>query len=90
MKRTLGALAAALIVTIALLAGTRAAGILTIDWWSVDGGGARSSGGAYVLDGTIGQADAGVLGGGSFSSTDGYWGVALPRSTIYLPAIRNE
>ena len=88
MKRTLGALAAALILTIALLAGTRAAGIFTIDWWSVDGGGGRSSGGAYVLDGTIGQADAGVLGGATYSSTDGYWGVALPRSTILLPLVK--
>jgi hypothetical protein len=88
MKRKLGALAAALILTVALLAGTRAAGILTIDWWSVDSGGDRSSGGAYVLDRTTGQADAGVLTGGAFTITGGYWAVALPRSSIHLPLIR--
>jgi hypothetical protein len=88
MKRKLGALTAALFLTIALLAGTRAASILTIDWWSVDGGGDRSSGGAYVLDHTTGQADAGVLSGGAFTVTGGYWVVALPRSSIHLPLIK--
>ena len=88
MKRKLGALAAALILTIALLAGTHAAGMLAIDWWSVDGGGDRSSGGAYVLDGTIGQADAGVLSGGAFTISGGYWAVAIPRSSIHLPFIK--
>jgi hypothetical protein len=54
----------------------------------VDGGGNRSSGGAYVLDGTIGQADAGALTGGSFALTDGYWSATIPRR-MYLPIIRN-
>jgi hypothetical protein len=62
--------------------------MLAIDWWSVDGGGNRSSGGAYVLDGTIGQADAGALTGGSFALTDGYWSATIPRR-MYLPIIRN-
>jgi hypothetical protein len=88
MKRKLGALVAALLLTSALLAGTRAAGVLTIDWWSVDGGGNRSSGGAYALDGAIGQADAGVLRGGGFTIAGGYWAVVLPRS-VYLPVIRH-
>ena len=88
MKRKLAALAAALILAIALLAGTRAAGILTIDWWSADGGGNRSSGGAYVLDGTIGQTDAGVLSGGAFTISGGYRTAALPRSSIHLPLIK--
>jgi hypothetical protein len=88
MKRKLAVTAAAVALTVAMLAGTRAADILTIDWWSVDGGGNRSSGGAYVLDGTIGQMDAGVLSGGNFSLAGGYWAVAIPRS-VYLPIIRN-
>ncbi|MEM8993694.1 MAG: hypothetical protein AAGF23_02760 [Acidobacteriota bacterium] len=34
--------------------------------FSIDGGGGRSAGGDYVLDGAIGQADAGALSGGGF------------------------
>jgi hypothetical protein len=64
--------------------------LYTIDWWSVDGGGDRSSGGAYVLDGTIGQADASVLSGGAFTINGGYRAVALPRSSLHLPMIRNQ
>ncbi len=32
-----------------------------LDWWSVDAGGGRSSGGSFILDASIGQADAGVI-----------------------------
>ena len=87
MKRKLAETAASVALTVALLAGTRAADILTIDWWSVDVGGDRSSGGAYILDGTTGQMDAGVLSGGTFTIAGGYWAAAIPRS-VYLPAIR--
>ena len=45
---------------------------------TIDGGGAvRSAGGDYELSGTIGQPDAGVLAGGSFEITGGFW-FALP------------
>ena len=88
MKRKLATIAAALALTVVLLAGARAADIIVVDWWSVDGGGSRSNGGAYVLDGTIGQADAGVLSGGSFTLGGGYWAAAIPR-TIHLPMIGN-
>jgi flagellar hook capping protein FlgD len=37
------------------------------------GGGPASSGGAYVLGGTIGQSVAGLLGGGSYTLGEGYW-----------------
>ncbi len=47
---------------------------LTIDWHTIDGGGAmQSTGGGFTLDGTIGQADAGVLTGGGFQLTGGFW-----------------
>ncbi len=45
-----------------------------VAWWTVDGGGGASSGGLFTLSGTIGQPDAGVLAGGSFSIQGGFWG----------------
>lgn len=44
-----------------------------VAWWTVDGGGGTSSGGLFTLSGTIGQPDAGVLAGGSFSIHGGFW-----------------
>jgi len=41
---------------------------------TIDGGGVmRSTGGAFELSGTIGQPDAGVLTGGNFELTGGFW-----------------
>lgn len=41
------------------------------------GGGGRSSGGQFVIEGTAGQAEAaGALSGGRFVLTPGFWGVA--------------
>jgi hypothetical protein len=46
-----------------------------IDWFSIDGGGGTSSGGAFSLSGTIGQPDANpqLMTGGNFSLTGGFW-----------------
>ncbi len=50
------------------------AGGFDIDWFTIDGGGGTSTGGAFTLSGTIGQPDAGVtMTGGSFSLTGGFW-----------------
>ena len=35
-----------------------------ISWYTIDSGGGTSSGGSYVLSGTIGQADAAYSAGG--------------------------
>ena len=51
-----------------------AAGPFGISWWTVDGGGAVSVGGAYSLTGTIGQADAETLRGGPYTLQGGFWG----------------
>jgi len=41
---------------------------------SIDAGGViRSAGGDFELSGTIGQPDAGVLTGGNFTLTGGFW-----------------
>ncbi len=45
-----------------------------IDWFTIDGGGGKSTGGAFELTGTIGQPDAGgPMTGGTFSLTGGFW-----------------
>jgi hypothetical protein len=84
MKRNLAALAVALILAAVLFGSAHAAGVLAIDWYSVDGGGARSSG-AYALDGIIGQPDAGSLSSARFAVNGGFWSVTPGRGAIYLP-----
>ncbi|QOJ14239.1 MAG: hypothetical protein HRU75_06145 [Planctomycetia bacterium] len=66
-RRVLPVLAAAILGLPAL------AGTFDIPWYTIDGGGGTSSGGVYELSGTIGQHDAGVMSGGSFSLTGGFW-----------------
>ena len=44
-----------------------------ISWYSIDGGGGRSSGGQYVLIGTIGQPDASYSSSGNFQILGGFW-----------------
>jgi hypothetical protein len=44
--------------------------------WTIDGGGGRSSGGTYMVSGTIAQPDADPLQpstGGSYAITGGFW-----------------
>jgi len=45
----------------------------SISWYTIDGGGGQSSGGPYILTGTIGQPDAGYLGGGNYELLGGFW-----------------
>jgi ABC-type nitrate/sulfonate/bicarbonate transport system permease component len=59
-----------------------------VSWYTLDGGGTFSRGGTYVLGGTIGQADAGVLIGGSYTVRGGFWmGGARWAYRIYLPLV---
>jgi hypothetical protein len=44
-----------------------------LSWYTIDGGGGRSSGGPYVLTGTIGQPDAAYSAGGNFELLGGFW-----------------
>jgi hypothetical protein len=63
----------------------------TLDWWTVDGGGGQlsSAGGEYVLNGTTGQPDAGVLSDGDYTLGGGFWGGAEVAVTynIHLPLV---
>ena len=50
-------------LSLPLLAGslTAFAPPYTIDWWTVDGGGGDGTGGTFIVSGTVGQPDAGIL-----------------------------
>lgn len=62
-----------------------------LTWNTLDGGGYTwSEGGWYTLGGTIGQADAGALSGGTYTLSGGFWGGLAPQHRLYLPlVIRN-
>ena len=44
-----------------------------LSWHTIDGGGGTSSGGPYVLTGTIGQPDAAWSSGGQYELLGGFW-----------------
>ena len=83
MPRALSALA------FALAAAASARGqSYEVSWWTVDGGGARVSGGTYALGGTAGQPDAGgPYAGASFQLQSGFWalgsgGTVVPQADL--------
>jgi len=57
-------------------------------WFTIDCGGRASSGGTLSLSGTIGQPDAGVMSGGAFQLSGGFWagtaasGTGVPAATL--------
>ncbi len=46
---------------------------LSIDWYTIDGGGGPATGGTFDLTGTIGQPDVGLVTGGQFEINGGFW-----------------
>jgi len=44
-----------------------------LSWSTIDGGGGRSLGETYTLEGTIGQPDAGLMSGGDYVLAGGFW-----------------
>ena len=56
-----------------LLLLSTASGQYSLDWYTIDGGGGTSSGGPYVLSGTIGQPDAAWSSGGNYEILGGFW-----------------
>ncbi len=97
MRRTTLVLIGAALLALAVVAGyglpaaaQQPEQTYTLDWWTVDGGGATfSTGGGYSLGGTAGQPDAGVLQGGGYTLGGGFWrgGVLAAVYYIYLPVI---
>ena len=59
-------------------------------WSTVDGGGHTfSRGGTYTLGGTAGQPDAGLLAGGGYTLSGGFWAGSTAgfRYGVYLPLV---
>jgi hypothetical protein len=80
-------IAAALSLTVAVpvLAGDGSG--TDLSWWTADAGGAVSEGGGYRLGGTVGQPDAGVLTGGEYMLSGGFWAGAAAKYPAYLPMV---
>jgi hypothetical protein len=53
----------------------------SINWASIDGGAGESGGGPFSLSGTIGQPDAGVMGGSGYTVIGGFWAFAAGTSS---------
>jgi hypothetical protein len=61
-----------------------------LTWSTIDGGGMMfSTGGGYSLGGTMGQPDAGTLGGG-YTLAGGFWGGAAVQYKVYLPVVLRQ
>lgn len=58
-----------------------------INWYTVGSGGGTSSGGIYVLTGTVGQPDAGVLTGAEFELVGGFWSVLSSVPSTVFPVL---
>ena len=81
-------LAALVTLTLARVAAADLSGGYTIAWHSVDGGGGTSTGGAYTLDGSVGQPDAGRQSGGAYSVAGGFWaGLAAAVYNLFVPLV---
>jgi len=82
----LGALVAMLLV--ASVAVAQSGGGYDLSWSTVDGGGHTfSSAGGYELGGTVGQHDAGMLTGGGYALSGGFWrgGALEAEYYAYVP-----
>lgn len=74
----------AAIVLLALPQLTSAQGGNVLDWFSVDGGGGPLSGGGFIMNGSISQHDAGLMGGGGYALSGGFQSVppSTPTPTV--------
>ena len=61
------------LLVVCSLIGGPALGQYEISWHTIGGGGGTSSGGPYVLTGTIGQPDADWASGGAYELLGGFW-----------------
>lgn len=59
--------------TVAFAPFAKSDGLYELSWYTIDGGGGSSSGGPYVLMGTIGQPDAAWSSGGQYELLGGFW-----------------
>ena len=89
MKRLIFLILIALMLVVGVSSSqAQSGGGYDLTWSTIDGGGTTFSiGGVYSLGGTIGQPDAGVMSGGSYTLAGGFWGGPAINSNIYLPLI---
>ncbi len=82
-------LAACLLLLAASTVLAQSGGGYDLSWSTVDGGGYTfSTGGVYSLGGTAGQPDAGVMSGGIYTLSGGFWpGAAPPPHRVYVPFV---
>jgi hypothetical protein len=75
MKKTIQAVAwsAIGIILLTMSISSTASSEYDLSWYTIDGGGGRSSGGPYELVGTIGQPDAAYSAGGGYELLGGFW-----------------
>ena len=68
------------LLSMAVLLTSAASAQLSLDWWTVNGGGGTSvsTDGRFELSGTAGQPDAGAMAAGAFFLEGGFWGGLLP------------
>ncbi len=59
-----------------------------IDWFALGGGGGHSSGGAYTLNGTLGQSATGLSEGGPYTLQGGFWSAFGVVQTDQGPVLR--
>ncbi len=63
-------------------------GSYDLTWSTIDCGGYTfSTGGSYLLGGTAGQQDAGVLSGGTYILASGFWIGGAEQRRVYLPLV---
>ncbi len=80
MKRS--AIASSLLLVL-LIAPGAVAQPFSLDWFTIDGGGASATtGGAFELSGTVGQPDAGFASGGDFELIGGFWTVTTAPTLL--------
>jgi hypothetical protein len=61
---------------------------LSIDWFTIDGGGGTSTGSVYSVSGTIGQPDAGpTMSGGNYSMDGGFWALPTAIQVVGAPTL---
>ena len=63
---------ALVMLLLVIFCGSTAMGDYELSWYTIDGGGGRSSGGQYELLSTIGQPDAAWSSGGNFELLGGF------------------
>lgn len=66
-------------------------GQIALTHWTIDAGGGYLSAGNIVLQGTVGQPDAGRLTGGGIVLRSGFWAgaMAAPGDAIFMDGFEN-